>query len=117
MEDPHGGSLVPATANDDDIDHSLAHITSNPLDDRQSRKGKIQHIDWDASLEEMQHDNNIARAQSGAYYLNCLSTNMSEWLMNIFLSDLKERLRASGTHQMGKTATREHARRQGCIID
>ncbi|KAF8494919.1 hypothetical protein F5888DRAFT_1714145 [Russula emetica] len=91
MEDPPGFPLVPATADDDDVDHSLAHVTSNPLADRQSRKGKIQHIDWDASLEEMQHDNNIARAQS----------------------DLKERLRASGTHHMGKTATREHARRQG----
>lgn len=113
MEDPPGFPLVPVTADDDDVDHSLAHITSNPLADRQSRKGKIQHIDWDASLEEMQHDNNIARAQSGAYYLNCLSTNISEWLTNNFFSDLKERLRASGTHQKGKTATRELARRQG----
>jgi len=88
MEDPPGVPLVSATADDDQVDHSLAHITSNPLADRQSRKGKIQHVDWDASLEKMQHDNNIARAQS----------------------DLKERLRASGTYQKGKTATREHAR-------
>ena len=66
MEDPPGFPLVPATADDNDVDHSLAHITSNPLADRQSRKGNIQHIDWDASLEEMQYDNNIARAQSGA---------------------------------------------------
>jgi hypothetical protein len=117
MEDLPGFPLVPAIADDDDVDHSLAHITSNSLADRQSWKGKIQHIDWDDSLEEMQHDNNIARAQSGAYYLNCLSTNISEWLMNMFLSDLKDRLRASGTHQMGKTATREHVRRQGCIFD
>ena len=78
MEDPTGFSFVPATADDDDVDHSLAHITSNLLADRQSRKGKIQHIDWDASLEEMQHDNKIARAQSSAYHLNCLSTNISE---------------------------------------
>lgn len=75
MEDPPGSSLVPAIADDDDIDHSLAHITSNPLADRRSRKGKTQHIDWDDSLEEMQHDNNIARAQSGAYYLYCSSLN------------------------------------------
>jgi hypothetical protein len=80
MEDPPGLPLVPATANDDDVDHSLAHITSDQFADRQSRKGKIQHIDWDASLEEMQHDNNIARAQSGAYYINGLSTNIYVWL-------------------------------------
>ena len=66
MEDPPRSHLVPATADDDDVDHTLAHITSNSLTDHQSRKGKIQHIDWDASLEEMQLDNNIARAQSGA---------------------------------------------------
>ena len=114
MEDPPGSPLVPPTADDDDVDHSLAHITSNSLaEGRQLRKGKIQHIDWDDSLEEMQRDNNIARAQSGAYYLNCMSTNISEWLTDIFLSDLKERLRASGTHQKGKTATREHVHRQG----
>jgi len=113
MENPPRFPLVSATADDDDVDHSLAHITSNPLADRQLRKGKIQHIDWDASLEEMRHDNNIARAQSGAFYLNCLSTDEFEWLPNIFLLDLKERLRVSGTHQMGKTATREHAHRQG----
>lgn len=71
MEDPHGLPIIPSTVDDDDVDHSLAHITSNPLAERQSRKGKIQHIDWDASLEEMQHDKNVARAQSGACYLNC----------------------------------------------
>ena len=69
MEDPPEFSLIPTTADDDDVDYSLAHITSKALGDHQSRKGKIQQIDWDASLEEMQHDNNIARAQSGAYCL------------------------------------------------
>ncbi|KAF8486985.1 hypothetical protein DFH94DRAFT_702207 [Russula ochroleuca] len=90
MEDPPGLPLVPATVDDDDVDHSLAHITSNPLAARQSRKGKTQYIDWDASLEEMQHEKNAARAQS----------------------DLKERLRANAAHQMGKTAIREHTCRQ-----
>jgi len=112
MEDPPGFPL-PAHADDDDIDHSLAHITSNSLADHQSRKGKIQHINWDASLEEMQHNKNIARAQSGVYYPTCLSLTISERLLNFSLPDLKERLRISTAHQMGKTAFREHARRQG----
>ncbi|KAH9959882.1 hypothetical protein BJV74DRAFT_984271 [Russula compacta] len=92
LEDAPGGPLVSATVavDDDDVDHSLAHITSNPLAERHSRKGKVQQISWDASLEKMQHDKNVAQAQS----------------------DLKERFRASTAHQMGKTATREHARRQ-----
>jgi len=90
LEDPPGLSLAPATVGDQDVDHSLAHITSNSFAERQSRKGKTQRIDWDASLEEMQHDKDAAQAQS----------------------DLKERLRASAARQMGKTATREHTRRQ-----
>lgn len=71
MEDPLGLPIVSAIVDEGDVDHSLAHITSNPLAERQSRKGKIQHIDWDASLEEMQHDKNVAQAQSGVCYLNC----------------------------------------------
>jgi hypothetical protein len=71
VDDPPGLPIVSATVDDDDVDYSLAHMTSNPLAERQSRKGKIQHVDWDASLEEMQRDKNIARAQSGACHLNC----------------------------------------------
>jgi hypothetical protein len=71
MEDAPGLPIVSATVDDDDVDHSLAHITSNSLTEHQSRKGKIQQIDWDASLEEMQRDKNVARAQSGVCHLNC----------------------------------------------
>jgi hypothetical protein len=71
MEDPPALPLV-ATVDDDDVDHSLAHITSNPLAVRQSLKGKVQYIDWDASLEEMQQDKNVARAQSGVFHQICL---------------------------------------------
>ena len=71
LEDAPTLSLVPPTVDDNDVDHSLTHITSNPLHERQSRKGKVQEIGWDASLEEMQHDKNVAQAQSGPYHLSC----------------------------------------------
>ncbi|KAI0288849.1 hypothetical protein B0F90DRAFT_1660454 [Multifurca ochricompacta] len=90
LEDSHGSMLTPAPANDNDVDHSLAHIISIPHAERSSRKGKAQPIEWDTSLQEMQHEKDVAQAQS----------------------DLKERLRASATRQMGKTETREHLRRQ-----
>ncbi|KAI9509920.1 hypothetical protein F5148DRAFT_1183915 [Russula earlei] len=90
LEDPPESPLAYANVDDDDVDHSLAHITSNPLAERQPRKGRIQQIEWDDSLEEMLHDKDAAQAQS----------------------DLKERLRTNAARQMGKTATREHARRQ-----
>lgn len=68
MEDLPDPLLISATVDDDDVDHSLAHITSNPLAEHQSRKGKVRQIEWDPSLEEMQHDNNVAQAQSGEYH-------------------------------------------------
>ncbi len=48
---------------DDDVDPSLAHMNSS--NKRPSRKGKIGQIEWDASLEEMVHDKNVAQARSG----------------------------------------------------
>jgi len=89
VEDSPELLLESTTVDDDDVDHSLTHITSNPLAKCHTRKGKIQQIEWDASLEELQHDKNVAQAQS----------------------DLKERLRANAARQMGKTATRQHSRR------
>jgi hypothetical protein len=68
LEDAPTLSLVPSMVEDDDVDHSLTHITSNPLHERQSRKGNVQEIEWDASLEAMQRDKNIAQAQSGPYH-------------------------------------------------
>ncbi|KAH9027835.1 hypothetical protein EDB84DRAFT_1499366 [Lactarius hengduanensis] len=78
------------TDDDDDVDPSLAHINPNSSNKRPSTKGKAQQIEWDASLEEMEHNKNVAQARS----------------------EMKERLRASAACQMGKTATREHAGRQ-----
>ncbi|KAI9456125.1 hypothetical protein BJY52DRAFT_1121345 [Lactarius psammicola] len=92
LEDPSRPLFGQATTDDDDdVDPSLAHINPNSSDKRPSTKGKVQQIEWDASLEEMEHNKNAAQARS----------------------DMKGRLRASAARQMGKTATREHAGRQG----
>lgn len=88
LEDQSKPLLGQATNDkDDDVDPSLAHINPNKLS---SRKGKVQQIEWDASLEEMEHNKNVAQARS----------------------DMKERLRASAARQMGNKAIREHASRQ-----
>jgi hypothetical protein len=62
LTEPHS---VPPTIEEDDVDHSLAHFTSNA--DHRSWKGQARQIEWDTSLEEMQHDKNVAQAQSGTY--------------------------------------------------
>lgn len=66
VEDPPGLPLESTTVDDDDVDHSLTYITSNPRVKCQPQKGKIQQIEWDASLEELQRDKNVAQAQSGS---------------------------------------------------
>ncbi|KAH9957627.1 hypothetical protein BGW80DRAFT_1380550 [Lactifluus volemus] len=87
LED-HEPHSVPHTIEKDDVDHSLAHLMSNA--GHRSWKGQARQIEWDTALEEMQHDQDVAQAQS----------------------DLKERLRASSARQLGRTASREHTRRQ-----
>ena len=65
------------TDKDDDVDPSLAHINPNSAHKLPSRKGKVQHIEWDASLEEMEHNKNIAQARSGKEYKMSLNTTCS----------------------------------------
>jgi hypothetical protein len=65
------------TDKDDDVDPSLAHINPNSSNKLPSKKGKIQRIEWDASLEEMEHNKNVAQAQSGNGYKMSLSTTRS----------------------------------------
>ncbi|KAI0297480.1 hypothetical protein B0F90DRAFT_1611374, partial [Multifurca ochricompacta] len=95
LEDSHGSMLTPAPANDNDVDHSLAHIISIPHAERSSRKGKAQPIEW---------------------ILPCRKCSMKRMLLKHSRVHLKERLRASATRQMGKTETREHLRRQAKLL-
>ena len=55
----------PTNDKDDDVDPSLAHINPISCNKLPSRKGKVQQIEWDASLEEMEHNKNVAQARSG----------------------------------------------------
>ena len=50
---------------DDDVDTSLAHLSSNPTAASRSRKGNIQQIEWDEGLEEIKREKEIADANRG----------------------------------------------------
>lgn len=71
LEGRHEPHSVSPTIEEDDIDHSLSHLTSNA--GHRSWKGQARQIEWDTSLEEMQHDKNVAQAQSGTYDMQFLS--------------------------------------------
>ena len=49
---------------EDEVDHSLAHISSRPQA-TQSKKGRIQTVRWDAELEELTREKAAAEATWG----------------------------------------------------
>ena len=57
-------SLKPAV-DEDDVDYSLAHIGTGDKLEAASRKGRVQQIEWDASLEEMRREKAESEAHRG----------------------------------------------------
>ncbi|KAF7365844.1 hypothetical protein MVEN_00458600 [Mycena venus] len=65
ISDAPGPSILPSTADtadDDDVDHSLAHISSNGIKPVTSRKGKVEQIEWDEGLDELEREKASAEA-------------------------------------------------------
>ncbi len=63
-----GPSVVsPASDEDDDVDKSLAHIGGEGRVLAQSKKGRVQQIEWDAELEELSREKAAAEATRGEY--------------------------------------------------
>ncbi|KAH6883757.1 hypothetical protein BKA70DRAFT_1377959 [Coprinopsis sp. MPI-PUGE-AT-0042] len=52
---------------DDEVDNSLAHISSKSIKSPVDRKGKVQQVDWDRELDEMTKEKAAAEAQWGAF--------------------------------------------------
>ena len=54
---------------DDDVDTSLAHISSKPLSlgSGASRKGKVEQIVWDDELDKMSQEKAAAEAARGTF--------------------------------------------------
>ncbi|KAI0799791.1 hypothetical protein BC629DRAFT_198975 [Irpex lacteus] len=53
---------VPPPEDEDEIDHSLAHLTSGMKHTESTKKGKLQQISWDDSLEELSQEKAAAEA-------------------------------------------------------
>ena len=54
---------------DEDVDASLAHISSNPAVAKMqsSKKGKVQQIEWDEELDEINREKKAAEATRGQF--------------------------------------------------
>ncbi|KAI0632791.1 hypothetical protein C8Q77DRAFT_1262663 [Trametes polyzona] len=81
---PQPSSAPPPPDEDDDVDTSLAHITSQLKPPSQSKKGRIQQIEWNAELEELSREKAAADATR----------------------ELKARFRAQAAKQRGHSAPR-----------
>ncbi|CCM02271.1 uncharacterized protein FIBRA_04356 [Fibroporia radiculosa] len=58
-------SVSPPSDEDEDVDASLAHLTPHSKHVPQSKKGKVQQVAWDSSLEEMRREKAAAEAKWG----------------------------------------------------
>jgi len=61
------GPSAPPPPNEGEVDESLAHISSRPHGPSQSKKGKIQTIDWNEELDAMIREKAAAEATWGAF--------------------------------------------------
>ena len=68
-QDPEPSAVAaPLTHDEDEIDASLAHMVIGGAEDVHTKKGKVQQMQWDASLEEMSREKAAADAARGAWY-------------------------------------------------
>ncbi|KAI9057570.1 hypothetical protein FKP32DRAFT_1681428 [Trametes sanguinea] len=85
LSDSAGPStLLSPEDEEEDVDTSFAHITSNLKPQSQTKKGKVQQIEWNAELEELSREKAAADATR----------------------ELKERFRAQTAKQRGRAAPR-----------
>jgi hypothetical protein len=63
ISDSPGPSILLSadTADEDDVDKSLAHISGGPKP-AVSRKGKVEQIEWDDELDELEREKASAEA-------------------------------------------------------
>ncbi|KAF7795774.1 hypothetical protein EIP86_006941 [Pleurotus ostreatoroseus] len=62
-QDPEPSAVAaPLTHDEDEIDASLAHMVIGGAEDVHTKKGKVQQMQWDASLEEMSREKAAADA-------------------------------------------------------
>ncbi|KAF8197755.1 hypothetical protein K438DRAFT_1824604 [Mycena galopus ATCC 62051] len=64
ISDAPGPSLLPTSEllDDDDVDYSLAHISSSGVAPVVSRKGKVEQIEWDDELDDLEREKASAEA-------------------------------------------------------
>lgn len=74
LEASAGPSSAPAPP-EEEVDESLAHISSRPRGPSQSKKGRIQTIEWDESLDQMTREKAAAEATWGDF----ISYLMLKW--------------------------------------
>lgn len=66
ISDELGPSVVKDTEDDDDVDHSLDHLSSRASGALPSKKGNVEQIEWNDEFDELTRDKAAAEATWGA---------------------------------------------------
>lgn len=106
-----------------DVDTSLAHISSNnsriPAQ-AASKKGKVEEIAWDETLDEMTREKQAAEATWGQHIgHDFISTHLIINFSLLFCIDLKSRFRAKSEKLRAKPVAPtlvSRSRKQGVLI-
>lgn len=108
-DDPVSSLQATLPDDDDDVDHSLAHISSRGVGaEALSRKGKVEQIAWDDELDELSREKAVADANRGSVSFRCHCTLTQHYL------DLKSRFRAKSDRLRKKPiAPTARERKQG----
>lgn len=69
---PQPSSAPPPPDEDEDVDTSLVHLIPRQSRAAQSKKGKVQQIEWDVGLDELSHEKAAAEAKRGKYIFTAL---------------------------------------------
>lgn len=64
-DDAGPSAISPPADDDDDVDHTLAHIGSRRTATAPSRKGNVEQIAWDETLDELAREKASAEATWG----------------------------------------------------
>jgi hypothetical protein len=94
---------------EDEVDMTLAHISSYSTRVATDRKGKVQEIQWDREMDEMSKEKAVAEAQRGAFSCKIFRRSAAH---GSFIPDLKARFKAKSEKLKAKPVFKSTRERQ-----
>jgi hypothetical protein len=104
--------LQPKPDDKEDVDETLAHISSRIGTSGASRKGKVEQIEWDEGIDELSREKAAAEATWGTFIKLFLYTSCE---CHFIYQDLTSRFRAKSERLRGKPVIPVRDRKTGTL--